>query len=109
MFQILTLKIDVTKFDKTAFYVGQKGTYATVAVRLNSEKDQYGNYGMITQDLGKEREDTGEKKPILGNVTKVYTKQENSNGIANQLRPPMQQATPVRGASNLQSEDEIPF
>lgn len=110
MSQILTLKIDVTKFDKTAFHKGEKGTYAKIAVFVNDEEDQYGQFGMVKQDIGKERNDTGERSPILGNVTRVHVKQGNGPGIASQMRPPMSQATPVnRGATNLPSNDDIPF
>lgn len=110
MSQILTLKIDVTKFHRDAFFKGEKGTYATVSVFVNDEKDEYGNFGMIRQDLGKERQLPGEKGPILGNVTRIYNQQGNGQGIANQMRPPMQQQTPVnRGASNLQGDSDIPF
>jgi hypothetical protein len=109
MSQILTLKIDVMKLDREAFYKGDKGTYATISVFVNDEKDQYGNFGMVKQDLGKERREAGERGPIVGNVTRINNQQGNGNGIASQMRPPMQQATPVRGASNLQSDDEIPF
>lgn len=109
MAQILKLKIDVTKFDKTAFFVGQKGTYAKVTVFVNDEEDQYGQFGTVKQDIGKERNDAGERDKIIGNVTRINNQQGNGPGIANQMRPPMQQATPVRGASNLQNDDEIPF
>lgn len=110
MSQILTLKINVKAFHKDAFFVGEKGTYATVSVFVNDGKDEYGNFGMIRQDLGKERREAGEKGPILGNVTRIYNQQGNGQGVANQMRPPMNQATPVnRGASNLQDDSDIPF
>jgi hypothetical protein len=112
MSQILTLKIDVMKLDREAFYKGDKGTYATLSVFVNDEKDQYGNFGMVKQDLGKERREAGERGPIVGNVTRINNQQNNGPGIANQMRPPMQQATPVRGASNNYQQDEsdsIPF
>jgi hypothetical protein len=110
MSKILTLKIDVTKFDKTAFHKGEKGTYAKISVFLEDEEDQYGQFGAVKQNIGKERNDAGERDKILGNVTRVHVKQGHGPGIASQMRPPMQQATPVnRGATNLPSNDDIPF
>ena len=110
MSKILTLKIDVTKFDKTAFHKGEKGTYAKISVFLEDEEDQYGQFGAVKQNIGKERNDAGERDKILGNVTRVHVKQGHGPGIANQMRPPMTQATPVnRGATNLPSNDDIPF
>ena len=65
---------------------------------------------MVKQDLGKERREAGERGPIVGNVTRINNQQGNSNGsgIANQMRPPMQQATPVnRGATNNYPQDDL--
>ena len=111
MSQILTLKIDVTKFHKDAFYKGEKGTYATISVFVNDEADQHGQFGMVKQDLGKERREAGERGPILGNVTRIYNQQGNGQGVANQMRPPMNQATPVNRGSTArpQDDDDIGF
>jgi hypothetical protein len=113
MSQIITLKIDVTKFDKSAFYKGDKGTYATISVFVNDEKDQYGNFGMVKQDLGKERREAGERGPILGNVLRINGGNGGGSGAASQMHPPMTQTTPVnRGATNNWREDQsdsIPF
>ena len=64
----LSLKIDVSKIDKARLFAGQKGTYldATIFVDL-AELDQYGNSGMITQDVSKEEKQQGVKGNILGN------------------------------------------
>jgi transcription initiation factor TFIID subunit TAF12 len=101
MSQIITLKIDVTKFLKDAFYKGQQGTYATVTVFLNDEKDKYGNFGMVTQDLGQERREAGEKGPILGNVTRVTQQQKRQSG--QQQSPQQRQSAPAK-----QPNSEVP-
>ena len=71
----ISLKIDVSKIDKARLFRGQKGTYldATAFVDLD-ELDQYGNSGMITQDVSKEEKDAGTKGAILGN-SKVFWKE----------------------------------
>lgn len=61
---IIALKVDVTKLDKTAFFKGQKGTYADLTIFINDEPDQYGNDCSVKQDLGKERR---EEKLYVGN------------------------------------------
>ena len=65
----IKLKIDVSKIDKTQLYKGQKGTYLTVTsfVDLDS-KDEYGNNGMVTQEIDKALRDQGQKGAILGNA-----------------------------------------
>lgn len=109
MSQILKLKIDVTKFDKTAFYKGEKGTYAKISVFVNDEEDQYGQFGTVKQDIGKERNDAGERDKIIGNVTRINNRQGNGPGIASQMRPPMTQATPVNRGATRDPQDDIQF
>lgn len=74
----VNFKIDVKKIDKARLFSGQKGTYldATVFIDID-EFDQYGNSGMITQDVSKEEKAQNVKGNILGNC-KVFW-QENSN------------------------------
>lgn len=63
----LSLKIDVSKIDKSQLFKGQKGVYldAQIFVDLDN-KGEYGDNGMITQS-GKNIENG--KGAILGNGT----------------------------------------
>jgi len=72
----VSLKIDVSKIDKNRLFKGQKGNYldATVFIDLG-EADQYGNHGMITQDVTREEREQGGQGPILGNC-KVFWRGE---------------------------------
>ena len=69
MKRIVRLKIDVSKIDKAALYKGAKGTYLDATLFLDDEAGKYGDNGMISQDLGKERREAGEKGAIIGNGT----------------------------------------
>jgi len=69
MTRIVRLKIDVTKIDKGRLFQGKKGTYLDATVFLNDEPGQYGDHGMITQDVSKEEREAGTKGAILGNAT----------------------------------------
>ena len=64
----LALKINLSQIDMTRAFQGQKGQYldATIFVDMD-ELDQYGNSGMITQDVSKEEKGQGVKGNILGN------------------------------------------
>lgn len=65
----IKIKLDVSKIDKGQLYAGQKGTYLTVTGFIDVDnKDQYGNNGMITQEIAKELRDQGQKGAILGNA-----------------------------------------
>jgi len=64
----VSLKIDVSKIDKARLFIGQKGKYLDATVFIDIDQlDQYGNSGMITQDVSKDEKQQGVKGNILGN------------------------------------------
>lgn len=75
--QMIQLKIDVSKIDKTKLYNGKKGTYLDATLFLNDQVDQYGNHGFIVQSISKEERESGVKGTVLGNV-KIFQKAEQS-------------------------------
>lgn len=64
----ISVKIDVKKIDKAKLFVGEKGTYLDATIIMRDEPDQYGNCGMIVQNITKEEREAGVKGAILGNV-----------------------------------------
>ena len=64
----LALKINLSEIDMARVFHGKKGQYldATIFVDM-AELDQYGNSGMITQDVSKDEKAQGVKGKILGN------------------------------------------
>lgn len=75
MANIIRVKIDVTKIDKSAIHHGEKGKYIDITLLGNREgEDRYGNHYMVVQDLGQARREAGEKGPILGNAKIVGQK-----------------------------------
>lgn len=65
---MITVNINAAKIDKTGLVEGKKGKYLNLVLWENRDGvDQYGNAGFVTQDLGKERREAGEKGAILGN------------------------------------------
>jgi hypothetical protein len=75
--QMIQLKIDVSKIDKSKLYNGKKGTYLDATLFLNDQVDQYGNHGFIVQSVSKEERESGVKGTVLGNV-KIFQKAEQS-------------------------------
>jgi hypothetical protein len=72
-----TIRIDVTKIDKSAIYEGKSGKYIDLVMFDNREgADQYGNLGFVTQDLGKDRRLAGERGAILGNWKEIGERRE---------------------------------
>jgi hypothetical protein len=72
---MITLKINVSKIDKSAIFEGKNGKYCDFVLFENKDgTDQYGNDGFVTQDIGKERRLAGERGPIIGNWKNIGTK-----------------------------------
>ena len=92
----VSLKINVSQIDKARLFSGQKGKYldCTVFIDIN-DLDQYGNNGMITQDVTKDEKASGVKGNILGNC-KVFWNEAGQAPQAShggfQQQAPQQQA-----------------
>ena len=104
----VALKIDVTKIDKSKLFKGAKGTYldANVFIDLDNE-DQYGNHGMITQQVTKEERDSGIKGAILGNG-KIVWRDDNQPQQKAQQAPRTHTAPPPPPQFDDDDQD-IPF
>ena len=80
------LSINVKDIDKALLNAHTNGkTYLNMTAFIDpNNPGQYGDHGMITQDMPKERRDAGKRSPILGNV-KVFWKedqqQQHSDGM----------------------------
>lgn len=107
----VSLKINVSNIEKARLFKGQKGTYLDATVFIDTAQlDEYGNSGMITQDVTKEDKAQGIKGPILGNC-KVFWQDDQPSQAPRQQpqqnQAPQQQA-PTGGYDDF-SDDSIPF
>ena len=69
----ISIKLDVTKIDKSRIFKGQKGQYLDLTTFIEvDEQDQYGNNGFICQSTTKDEQAAGVKTPILGNAKVFY-------------------------------------
>lgn len=99
----ISVRIDVTKIDKSRLYKGAKGTYLDLTTFVDTEKeDQYENNGFISQSQSKEEREAGQANtPILGNCKVFYT-----DGQPQQAS----KTPPSNSSENLEElEDDIPF
>jgi len=102
----VSVKLNLSKIDKARLFKGEKGTYldATMFIDLDNQR-QFGDNGMITQDVSKEEREQGVKGAILGNV-KVFYKDGGAN-LAHD--PSAKQANPQGQAQAEGFDDDIPF
>lgn len=95
---IIRLNIDVTKLNKQRLHKGAKGTYANLTVLLKDAPDQYGNDGMIVEDVSQEERQNGVKGAIVGNAR-----------IAGQKPKAQSAPTPAPSSAADDDFDSIPF
>jgi len=104
----VSLKINVSNIVKSKLFKGSKGTYLDAQVFIDlDELDQYGNSGMITQQVSKEDREAGNQGAILGNAKVFWS--DNGNVPQQGLRPQanLHPQQPQQGAD--QFDDDIPF
>tara|TARA_R110000764_G_scaffold29681_3_gene69414 strand:+ start:4360 stop:4782 length:423 start_codon:yes stop_codon:yes gene_type:complete len=90
----LGLKIDLSKMDMARIFNGKNGAQyldATIFVDLE-QLDQYGNSGMITQDVTKEEKAQKIQGNILGNGNVFWVENGQAPQKANQSQGFQQQA-----------------
>ena len=86
---MITGKINASKIDKSGMFEGKNGLYFDITLLENKDgPDQWGNSGMIVQDLGKDRRLAGEKGPIIGNWKHVGGSSSKPAGEARRTPPP---------------------
>jgi hypothetical protein len=93
----LALKINLNEIDMARVFQGKKGQYLDATIFVNmDELDQYGNSGMITQDVSKEEKASGTKGAILGNGKVFWVEngqapqqpgEQQSQGVGFQQQP----------------------
>ena len=97
----LSVRIDVTKIDKSRLYKGAKGTYLDLTTFVDTEQqDQYENNGFISQSTTKEEREAQVQTPILGNVKVFFTDgaQQVKSGPVN------------KGGMTIEElDDDVPF
>ena len=101
---ILRVQIKLLDIDKSAIFIGEKNKYLNASILMHDEENQYGQHGMIVQDIGKERREAGEDGPILGNVTWAIkpTQLEDTE--------PTSQAKPTSQPAEVDDDDDdFPF
>ena len=123
----VSFKIDVKKIDKARLFQGKQAVYLDATIFLDTDNvDQYGNHGMITQDVSKEERANGVKGNILGNGKIFYTAQsdqrqnyqqpqnqqtQQNQGYQQNTQPQNQgyQKQNIPQGNNGQNDEEIPF
>ena len=104
----LGLKINLSKIDMARVFNGKDGAqYLDMTIFVNmDELDQYGNSGMITQDVSKEEKQQGVKGNILGNGNVFWVEGGQAPQKAGQAQGgfQQQQQSPQQGFQQPQQQ-----
>lgn len=95
---MITLKIDVTKIDKSRLFKGAKGTYLDL-VLFDTEDDKYGNDFRVVQSVTKEEREKGVKGIVLG----------SGKIIGGKPQQPRRNDTEPHPSGSYEDSDDIPF
>ncbi len=105
----LSLKINTSQIDMNRLFAGAKGNYldCTIFVEL-AELDQYGNSGMVTQDVSKDEKAQGVKGNILGNGKVFWVEGGQAPQQAGQAPQQSFQQAPPQQAPQQQFAPQVP-
>lgn len=105
----LSIKLDVTKIDKSRLFAGAKGTYLDLTTFIDLDNEgQYGDHGFISQSVSKDERDAGVQTPILGNV-KVFFNDSNQGAPKQQSQSANQASQNLQAPDDEGFSDDIPF
>jgi hypothetical protein len=77
MAKILNVSINVDKITKSKLIKGKKGTYLSLNIAVNDEKDQFENDCSVWENQSKEERDSKTLKNYLGNGKVIWSNEEN--------------------------------
>ena len=95
MAQNISVRLDVSKIDKSKLYKGAKGIYLDATIIMKDSVDQYGNIGMIVQSISKEDKDAGQNGAILGNVKYIVRKEQPLSANDVEIKKQLEKYDPV--------------
>jgi hypothetical protein len=109
----ISIKIDVTKIDKSRIFEGKKGKYIDLSTFIDlDQEDEYGNNGFISQSVSKQEREQGVQTPILGNCRVFYKdggqQQSHNENYGQGVKPNTQGQANYQGGGDFE-DDSIPF
>lgn len=85
----ISIKIDVSKIDKSRLFKGEKGTYLDLTTFIDTAKEgQYGDHGFISQSTSKEEREQKVQTPILGNCKVFFSDMDTALKTQSAQQPP---------------------
>jgi hypothetical protein len=102
MARLVSIKIDLSKIDKSRIFESQKtgAKYLDITGVLTDTPDKYENNGFVKQNTTKEERESGLQLPIVGNFKLLKILNDPGNPVS---------AQPIQREANPIETDELPF
>lgn len=94
MAKLISLRLDVSKIDKSRLFEGKKGTYLDLTVSVNDQADDYGNNVACWQGQTKEEVQNKAGKNYLGNGKVFWSNESKVESVS---------------AEVVEEQDDLPF
>ena len=98
MAKILNVSVNVEKINKAKLIKGKKGTYLSLNIAINDEKDQFENDCSVWENQSKEEREAKADKNYLGNGKIIWS---------NDPEATTQKAQEV--GQEVDEDDDLPF
>lgn len=79
MAKILNVSVNVEKINKAKLIKGKKGTYLSLNIAINDEKDQFENDCSVWENQSKEEREAKTEKNYLGNGKIIWSNDPESS------------------------------
>tara|TARA_B100000497_G_C7273393_1_gene190861 strand:- start:32 stop:310 length:279 start_codon:yes stop_codon:yes gene_type:complete len=79
MAKILNVSVNVEKINKAKLIKGKKGTYLSLNIAINDEKDQFENDCSVWENQSKEEREAKTDKNYLGNGKIIWSNDPESS------------------------------
>tara|TARA_R110002074_G_scaffold398685_1_gene590857 strand:+ start:1325 stop:1606 length:282 start_codon:yes stop_codon:yes gene_type:complete len=93
MAKILNVSVNVEKINKAKLIKGKKGTYLSLNIAINDEKDQFENDCSVWENQSKEEREAKADKNYLGNGKIIWSNDPEA----------------TQKAQEVEEDDDLPF
>lgn len=102
MSSLISIKLNLSKIDKSKIIKGEKGQYLNLTVAIDDQTNEYGQNAAVWHEQSKEEREAKTERSYLGNGRVVYT-----DGLIQEAAERKEVKKPT--SKKKQQVDDLPF
>lgn len=102
MSSLISIKLNLSKIDKSKIIKGEKGQYLNLTVAIDDQTNEYGQNAAVWHEQSKEEREAKAERSYLGNGRVVYT-----DGLIQEAAERKEVNKPT--TKKKQQVDDLPF